>query len=89
MKEDLYTNLGPIFLLILLNGLFSLSEMAVVSSTRARLQKLIAEKRLGAKAALKLHENPNRFLSTVQIGITAVGVFKRRIRRGSAASPAA
>jgi len=75
VKEDLYTNLGLIFLLILLNGLFSLSEMAVVSSTRARLQKLIAEKRLGAKAALKLHEDPNRFLSTVQVGITAVGIL--------------
>ncbi|MGR8940356.1 MAG: hemolysin family protein [Gammaproteobacteria bacterium] len=73
--EDFYTNLGLIFLLILINGIFSLSEMSVVLSTKARLQKLIAEKRLGAKAALKLHEEPTRFLSTVQVGITAVGIL--------------
>ncbi|WP_024297046.1 hemolysin family protein [Methylomicrobium lacus] len=73
--KDFYANLGLLFLLILLNGIFSLSEMSVVSSTRARLQKLIAEKRLGAKAALKLHEEPTRFLSTVQVGITTVGIL--------------
>jgi putative hemolysin len=73
--ENIYFNLGIIFVLILINGVFSMSEMSVVSSTKARLQKLISERRLGAKAALKLHEDPSHFLSTVQVGITAVGIL--------------
>lgn len=73
--EDFYLNVGIILALILINGLFSMSEMSVVSSTKVRLQKLIAEKRLGAKAALTLHEEPTHFLSTVQVGITAVGIL--------------
>jgi len=73
--EDFYANIGLIFLLILINGVFSMSEMSVVSSTKARLQKLISERRLGAKAALALHEKPTHFLSTVQVGITAVGIL--------------
>jgi putative hemolysin len=73
--EDFYPNIVLILLLILINGIFSMSEMSVVSSTKARLQKLIAEKRLGAKAALTLHEEPTRFLSTLQVGITAVGIL--------------
>jgi putative hemolysin len=73
--NDLYINISFILLLILINGLFSMSEMSVVSSTKARLQKLIAEHRLGANAALALHEKPTHFLSTVQVGITAVGIL--------------
>ncbi|MFA5016360.1 MAG: hemolysin family protein [Methylobacter sp.] len=73
--EDFYINAGLILVLILINGVFSMSEMSVVSSTKARLQKLISERRLGAKAALALHEKPTHFLSTVQVGITAVGIL--------------
>lgn len=73
--EDFYLNIGLILLLILINGVFSMSEMSIVSSTKARLQKLITERRLGAKAALALHEEPTHFLSTVQVGITAVGIL--------------
>lgn len=73
--SDLYINVCFILLLILINGLFSMSEMSVVSSTKARLQKLISEHRLGANAALALHEKPTHFLSTVQVGITAVGIL--------------
>ena len=62
-------------MLILINGVFSMSEMSVVSSTKARLQKLVSERRLGANTALKLHEEPSHFLSTVQVGITAVGIL--------------
>jgi putative hemolysin len=64
-----------IFLLILLNGVFALSEIAVVSSRKARLQQRINEGDQGAKIALQLAENPNFFLSTVQIGITLIGVL--------------
>lgn len=73
--ENLYFNLGIIFILILINGVFSMSEMSVVSSTKVRLQKLVSERRLGANTALKLHEEPSHFLSSVQVGITAVGIL--------------
>ena len=62
-------------LLILLNGVFALSELAVVSSRRARLQMLASQGRAGATAALRLHDQPGRFLSAVQIGITLVAIL--------------
>ncbi len=64
-----------IFLLIVLNGLFSMSETAVVSSRKARLQQAADEGDKRAQAALKLAEAPNRFLATVQIGITLIGIL--------------
>jgi putative hemolysin len=64
-----------VLLLILLNGVFALSELAVVSSRRSRLTALAAEGRRGANRALALAADPGRFLSTVQIGITAVGLI--------------
>ena len=64
-----------ILALILLNGIFSASEIAIVSSRKARLQVLIDRKNAAAKQALKLKEAPNRFLSTVQIGITLIGIL--------------
>ncbi|MCD7060425.1 hemolysin family protein [Pelagibacterium xiamenense] len=68
--------LEPVILaaLILLNGVFALSELAVVSARKSRLKTLAAEGRRGAKTALALAENPGRFLSTVQIGITLIGI---------------
>jgi putative hemolysin len=68
-------DLAIAFCLILLNGVFALSELAVVSSRKARLRMLVDEGRSGAAAALALAEDPGRFLSTVQIGITLVGVL--------------
>ena len=61
--------------LIALNGLFALSELAVVSSRKARLKTMVDQRRPGAQAALALAEDPGRFLSTVQIGITLVGIL--------------
>ena len=61
--------------LILLNGVFSLSELAVVSARKMRLKAMVEARRPGASAALALAENPGRFLSTVQIGITLVGIL--------------
>ncbi|MDB5772059.1 MAG: hemolysin [Burkholderia sp.] len=61
--------------LILLNGIFAMSEIAVVSSKRMRLQKLAADGSRGASKALELAEDPSRFLSTVQVGITLIGIF--------------
>ena len=68
-----------ILFLVVLNGLFSMSEMAVVSSRKSRLQSLAEEGRLSAKAALELHEEPSRFLSTIQIGITGIGILSGAI----------
>ena len=61
--------------LIALNGVFALSELAVVSSRKSRLRSMVEERRSGARAALALAEEPGRFLSTVQIGITLVGIL--------------
>jgi putative hemolysin len=63
-----------IFVLLVLNGIFAMSEIAVVSARRVRLQKRAEEGNLGAKMALELAESPDRFLSTVQIGITLIGI---------------
>lgn len=63
-----------VFLLIVLNGLLAMSELAVVSSKESRLQQKADEGSEGAKVALELAKEPDRFLSTVQIGITLIGV---------------
>jgi len=61
--------------LILLNGVFAMSELAVVSSRQVRLRQLAEAKHPGAAAALALTAHPGQFLSTVQVGITLVGIF--------------
>ena len=66
--------IGIIFLLVLLNGVFSMSELAIVSSRKARLAALERAGSLGARAAIELAEDPQRFLPTVQVGITLIGV---------------
>jgi putative hemolysin len=71
----LWTEIGVLFLLVLLNGFFSLSEMALVSSKRSRLQALAEQGRAGAKSALALLEDPTTFLSAIQIGITLIGLI--------------
>jgi putative hemolysin len=64
-----------IFVLLLANGVFAMAEIAVVSSRKARLKKLADEGSAKAAAALALAQQPDRFLSTVQIGITLIGVL--------------
>ena len=64
-----------IFFLILLNGLFALSETAILASRHARLQQRANEGDANALKALNLAERPNRFLPTVQVGITLIGVL--------------
>ena len=61
--------------LVLLNGLFALSELAVVSARRSRLKAMAAANRPGANSALALSAQPGRFLSAVQIGITLIGTI--------------
>ncbi len=64
-----------IFVLLVANGAFAMAEIAVVSARKSRLRRLAEQGNARATAALELAEAPNRFLSTVQIGITLVGIF--------------
>ena len=64
-----------LFALILLNGAFAMSEIALVAARKGRLQPLADERDAGALAALRLREEPTRFLSTIQIGITSIGIL--------------
>src|SRR4051794_14112468 len=61
--------------LIVLNALFAMSEMALTASRKARLQVMVESGDAGAQAAMDLHENPTKFLSVVQIGITSISVL--------------
>ena len=73
--------------LILLNGVFAMSEIALVTARRARLQKYVEEGDRGAIAAIELGEDPTRFLSTVQIGITSIGVLNGVVGEATLAQP--
>ena len=61
--------------LVLLNGVLAMSELAIVSSRPGRLRAMRDRGVPGARTALMLSENPGRFLSTVQVGITLVGIL--------------
>ncbi|MSP48613.1 MAG: HlyC/CorC family transporter [Alphaproteobacteria bacterium] len=67
--------LSIVFLLIVLNGVFAMSEMAIVSSRRPRLAAMAEAGDRGAAAALRLKDDPGRFLSVVQVGITLIGIL--------------
>ena len=90
-----YAEIAIVAILICINGLLAMSELAVVSARPARLKAMIDRKVKGAGRALALGANPGRFLSTVQIGITLVGVLSgafsgaTRIQIPSAPSSAA
>ena len=73
--------------LIVLNGLFSMSEIAVLSSREARLHKMAGERRRGANSALILKKNPSSFLSTVQVGITMVGILSGAVGENALVEP--
>ncbi|MEQ9225655.1 MAG: hemolysin family protein [Parvibaculum sp.] len=88
------SNIIILLVLILLNGFFSMSEMAVVSSRRQRLQALLGKRKrtegasaAGPETALQLQAEPGRFLSSVQIGITMVGVFTGAFGGATLAGP--
>jgi len=73
--NTLVLEVAIIISLVLVNGLLAMAEMSIVSARKARLQQRIKEGDLRAKTALDLANAPGRFLSTVQIGITLVGVL--------------
>ncbi len=70
---------GLILILIIANGIFSGSEIALISARKVRLENLVNSGQRGARIALKLANDPNDFLSTVQIGITLIGVLSGAI----------
>ena len=70
-----WADVAVLLALIALNGFFSMSELAIVSARRARLQAMIKAGRARAAVALRLGEDPGRFLSTAQIGITLIGIL--------------
>lgn len=75
--------------LILLNGVFAMSELALVASHRARLESAAKNGKSGAVAALELKRDPNRFLSTVQVGITSIGLLNGIVGEAALAGPIA
>lgn len=75
--------------LILLNGVFAMSEIALVTARRSRLSRLAEDGDGSAVTALKLHDEPTRFLSTVQIGITSIGILSGIVGEAVLADPLA
>ena len=64
-----------ILFLLILNGIFAMYEIALVSSSKARLETLVSKGNKSAKGVLKQLEEPEKFLSTIQIGITLIGII--------------
>ena len=78
-----------ILFLVLINGLMSMSELAIVSARKPRLEAMARQHKFGAQAALDLAAEPGRFLSTVQIGITLVGIINGAYSGASLSGPVA
>ncbi|MBL8694727.1 MAG: HlyC/CorC family transporter [Planctomycetes bacterium] len=76
-----------IFVLLLLNGVFAMSELAMMTSRRSRLQHRASQGSKGAATALVLGADPSRFLSTVQVGITLIGILSGAFAEKALASP--
>lgn len=73
MGSEIFFELLAIILLIVANGFFALSEFSIIASRKSKLQQKVAEGKFGATSAEKLHRNPDKFLATIQIGITLFG----------------
>jgi putative hemolysin len=73
--SDLIIELITILLLLIANGVFAMSELAIISARKPRLEQRAEEGDPGALAALELSTAPDNFLSTVQIGITLIGIL--------------
>jgi len=82
-------DIALLLLLILINGFFSMAEIAMVSSRKARLQRLAGSGRPGAQTALMLHNEPSRFLSAIQVGITSMSILSGAIGEAVLTDPLA
>lgn len=86
---DNWFNVLCLLALIFLNGIFAMSEIALVTSRKARLQMKIDDGNSGAKVALKLNEEPTRALSAIQVGITSIGILSGIVGEAALATPVA
>jgi putative hemolysin len=84
-----WIDVAIIFVLILINGVFAMSELAIVSSRKARLEAMVRAKVRGARAAIELAADPGKFLSTTQIGITLIGIIAGAYSGASLGDPVA
>jgi putative hemolysin len=75
MSTSPWIELLAILVLVLINGFFALAEFSVIASRKSRLQQKVADQKRGASEALGLREKPERFLATIQVGITLVGAM--------------
>jgi len=85
--DGMTLELSLILLLIVLNGIFAMSEMAIVSARKVRLQQMRENGNEGAAKALELAEHPTHFLSTIQVGITSIGVLSGALGENAIAKP--
>lgn len=76
-----------VFVLIIVNGLFAMAEIAIVSARKARLQQAVVAGSSRARVALDLATSPNNFLSAIQIGITLIGILNGAIGEAALAAP--
>lgn len=81
------SDFGLILMLIVLNGVFAMSEMAIVSARKIRLQQRASKGNRGAQKAVELAEQPTRFLSTIQVGITSIGILSGALGESTIARP--
>ncbi len=82
-------DIAILIVLILLNGVFAMSEIALVTARKSRLQRLAEDGDAAAAMAMRLGEEPTQFLSTVQIGITAIGILNGIVGEAALAGPLA
>jgi putative hemolysin len=80
-------DIALLFALILMNGVFAMSEIAIVSSRKARLMGLADDGNRGAQAAIRLHDDPSNFFSTIQVGITSIGILSGAMGETALADP--
>ncbi len=81
-----FLEISIVLILLIANGVFAMTEIAIVSSRKGLLQSMADKGSAGAARALDLTESPNRFLSTVQIGITMVGIIAGALGSGTVAT---
>lgn len=89
MTQNLWFDCAIVLVLIVLNGFLALSELAVVSSRRSRLEAMANSGHSGARAALALADDPGHFLSAVQVGITVIGLVAGAFSGTTIAEPLA
>ena len=83
-----WIDVAIILALVLLNGVFAMSELAIVSARKARLEAMARTGKRGAQTAIDLAADPGKFLSTVQIGITLIGIINGAYSGASLGTPA-